>query len=169
MNSINSNRPVAGSPIPQSGDTGPIPDAMLNDLRRLLWRMERPPMYWAIATGVILAAILMGGELLFFTARARNPHIDITSIALGAGALIILVALAYAPFINRWFTGSIEARFLREVLHSKRLEDLSEYMDICRMSEHRNKIADNLLTIWSRHGLDPGDGARRSRPKPLFR
>lgn len=86
MNSTNSNRP-AGSPIPLDRDTGPIPDPMLDDLRRLLWRMEKPPMYWAIAMGAILGAILVVGELLFFTARARNPHIDTTSIALGAGGI----------------------------------------------------------------------------------
>jgi hypothetical protein len=168
MNSTNSDHPVPSSRITQSGEAGPIPDAMLNDLRRLLWRMERPPLYWAIAMGFVLGAILVGGELLFFAARARNPHIDTTSIAFGAGALTILVALAYAPFINRWFSGSIEARFLREVLYSKRLEDLSEFMAVCRMSEHRDRIADDLLAIWSRHGLNAGDSAQARRPRRLF-
>ncbi len=146
MNSINSNRRDAGSQIPQSGDTGPIPDAMLNDLRRLLWRMEKLPMYWAVVVGLLVGALWVAGEVLFFTAPARNPHIDNTSIAIGAGALTVLVALCYAPFTNRWFTGSIEARFLREVLYSKRLEDLSEYMGVCRISEHRKKIADDLFS-----------------------
>lgn len=166
---MNSDRPTVGSPKPQSGDTGPIPDAMLDDLRQLLWGMERLPMYWAIAIGVLVGALWIAGELLFFTARARNPHIDTTSIALGSGALTIVVALVYAPFTSRWFAGSIEARFLREVLYSKRLEDLSEYMGVCRMSEHRERIADDLLTVWARHGLNAGQSAQPRRPRPLFK
>jgi len=151
----------------RDSDTGPIPSPMLDDLRGLLSRMERLPMYWGIGMAVTIGAVWICGMVVFATAAPR-PGIDRASIGIGAGALTVLAALSYSPFLKRWFDSKFEAQVLREALYPQRLEDLSFYMGSCRMGG-RNKIANELLAIWVKHGLEPGWHARPAAPKPAFR
>lgn len=157
-----------GIPVHRESDTGPIPTAMLDDLRQLLWKMEKLPMYWGVGMALIIGAAWIAGIALFMTADQRHPRIDDTSIGLGIGALTILATLLYSPFLNRWFDSKFEAKVLRETLYPQRLEDLSYYMGACRMGG-RNEVANELLTIWIKHGLEPGWGARAAEPKPQFK
>lgn len=155
-------------PPDRRSDEGPIPPAMLGDLRRLLWKMENVPMYWGIGMAILIGAVWIAGVVVFATADQRHPGVDRTSMGVGAGALTVLAALLYAPFMNRWFDSKFEARVLRETLYPQRLEKLSSYMGSCRMGG-RNNVADELLAIWIKHGLEPGCGARPAEPKPQFK
>lgn len=156
-----------GVPPHCKSDTGPIPAAMLDDLRQLLWKMERLSMYWGVGMAIIIGAAWIAGTALFMTADQRRPGIDHTSIALGMGALTILATLLYSPFLRRWFDSGFEAKHLREALYPQRLEELSSHMAACRMGS-REKVADELLAIWVKHGLEPGWAARPAAPKPRF-
>lgn len=124
-------------------------------------------MYWGIGMAVIIGVVWIGGMVTFATAEPR-PGVDRTSIGIGAGALSVLGALLYSPFLNRWFDSKFEAKVLREALYPQRLENLSSYMGSCRM-RGRNKLADELLEIWLKHGLEPGRGSRPAAPKPQFK
>lgn len=156
-----------GVPPHRESDTGPIPTAMLDDLRQLLWKMEKMPMYWGVGMAIIIGAAWIGGMVIFATAEPR-PGIDRTSIGIGAAALTVLAALLYSPFLNRWFDSKFEAKVLREALYPQRLEELSSYMASCRLGG-RNKIANELLAIWIKHVLEPGWSARPVEPKPQFK
>lgn len=155
-----------GVPPSRDSDTGPIPDAMLDDLRFLLWTMEKLTLYFAFGIGAILCAVLIAGVTLFASASIRSKSHDLDAI--GGLALAVLCAMAYAPFFNRWFEDKLEARWLREALYPRRLEDLSHYMAVCRMGS-RKRVADKLLTIWEKYGLEPGWSARPIDPPPLFK
>ena len=156
-----------GSPMNRRSDIGPIPSAMLDDIRRLLWSMEKAPMYWGVGMALIIGAVWIGGVVVFATAEPR-PGVDRTSIGIGAGALTVLAALLYSPFLNRWFDSNFEAKVLREALYTQRLEDLSSYISSCRMGG-RDKVADQLVAIWIKHGLEPSSSARPVQPKPQFK
>ncbi|HEV3155617.1 MAG TPA: hypothetical protein VGZ02_17560 [Candidatus Baltobacteraceae bacterium] len=116
---------------------------------------------------IVIGAAWMGGMVAFATAEPR-PGIDHTSLGIGGGAMSILAALLYSAFLNRWVDSKFEARALREALYTQRLEELSFYMGSCRMGG-RNKIADDLVAIWIKNGLEPGWGARPVEPKPQFK
>ena len=124
-------------------------------------------MYWGIGMAIIIGVAWIGGMVIFATAEPR-PGVDRTSIGIGAGALTVLAALLYSPFLNRWFDSKFEAKALREALYAERLEDLSFYMGSCRMGG-RNKIANELLAVWIKHSLEPGWGARPAEPRPQFK
>lgn len=163
MTSVPARQGVAST---RDSDTGPIPEAMVEDLRHLLWTMEKVSLYFAVGMGAILGGILIAGITLFASASIRTESHDIDAI--GGLALAVLCAMAYAPFFNRWFEDKLEARWLREALFPRRLEDLSYYMAVCRMGS-RKRVADKLLAIWVKYGLEPGWSARPIDPPPLFK
>lgn len=148
-------------------DAGPIPPAMLDDLRTMLWHMEKPPRYWAVGMAIFIGALWAVGVAVFTLADMRHGAPD-KNLPLAIIALSILAALSYSPFGNRCFTETWEARELREVLYKQRLEDLAYHMAVLRMGGE-DKLADRLIAIWRRHGLEPGWMARRADPRPQFR
>lgn len=139
---------------------------MLDDLRALVWRMEKVPLYTVIGVGTVIGAIWIAGLTLFISA-AQRPNIDHTSIGLGAGSLAVVLALLYSPFIQRWQTNNQNATCLREVLYSQRLEDLLEFMEAYHFAKC-GKLADRLIAIYQKHGLEPGLRARPSKRKSRF-
>lgn len=159
--------PRQGVPPSRETDIGPIPDVMLHDLRKYLWRMEHLPKYWGIGMAIVIGAAYVAG-IVFFANAAPTARADRTSISIGAIALTVLAAMAYGPFLNRWFDSRFEVKWLREALYAQRLEDLAHYMAVCRMGG-RNNIADAILRIWLQNGLEPGWSARRPDPRPQFR
>lgn len=151
----------------RKSDIGPIPEPMLNDLRHLLWRMETVSLYWAIGMGLVIGAVLIAGIVLFALAGTHDKRHDLDS-GVGGLTLALLCAMAYSPFFNRWFDDKLEARWLREALYSRRLEDLAHYMAVCQMGSRR-RLATQLLMVWKKYGLEPGWSARPMDPPPLFK
>ena len=158
-------RPRQGVPPDRDSDVGPIPPEMITDLRNLLWRMEKPPKYWGITMAIAIGGIFIAGIYFFAT---HTSAADATSSGIGGVALAILAAMAYSPFCNWWFDSSFEAKWLREALYSQRLEDLASHMAACRFGSHNN-VANDLLKIWVKHGLEPGWLARPADPRPQFK
>lgn len=155
-----------GVPPDRKCDVGPIPEPMLGDLRRVLWRMEKLSLYSAIGMGMMIGAALIAGITLFTAAGMHDKRHDLDAI--GGLALAVLAAMAYSPFFNRWFEDKLEAKWLREALYSRRLEDLAHYMAICQMGSRR-RIAVQLLVLWTKYRLEPGWSARPMDPAPLFK
>lgn len=159
-------QPRQGVPPERKSDRGPIPPGMLDDLRGVLWSMEKVPLYWAIGMGVIVGAVFISGIILLALTGLRNKGGP--DNAIGGIALALLVAMIYSPFFNWWFEYRLEANWLRQALYPRQLEDLAEYMAICVMRDH-TKIARRLLNVWKKHGLEPGWSARPLDPPPLFK
>lgn len=159
--------PRQGVPPSRESDRGPIPEPMLDDLRRLLQRMERQPLYSSVGMGLVIGGVYLSG-ILFFALAIPTKHVDRVDVAIASASLSILAAMAYAPFLRWRFDSAFEAKCLREVLYSRQLEDLSEHMAVCRMGNH-TKVADALLKIWLRNGVEPGWSARAPEPRPTFR
>lgn len=127
--------------------------------------MEKLPLYWAIGMGLLIGAIFVAGIVFFALSDLSARH---SNSAIGGLALALLVAMAYSPFFNWWFEDKLEANWLRQALYPQRLEELSHYMAICQMGG-RKKIAERLLALWKKHGLEPGWSARAMDPPPLFK
>jgi hypothetical protein len=71
---------------------------MLDDLRHLLWTMEKLPLYWAIGMGVLLGAVFIASIIAF---ALRDSHgAGRSTDAIGGLALAALMAMTYSPFYN---------------------------------------------------------------------
>lgn len=159
-------RPRQGVTPERKSDAGPIPAQMLDELRHLLWTMEKLPLYWAIGMGVLQGAVFTAGIIGFALKDAHGA--GRSNDAVYGLALAALIAMSYSPFFNWWFEYKLESNWLRQALYPRTLEDLSYYMTISQMRGHK-KIVAKLMAIWKKYGLEPGWSARPEDPPPLFR
>lgn len=113
-------QPLRGVPPERKSDRGAIPPGMLHDLRRVLWSMEKVPLYWAIGMGIVVGAVFVGGIILFALTGLRNKG-GLDS-AIGGIALALLVAMIYSPFFNWRFQYRLEANWLRQALYPRQLK-----------------------------------------------